>query len=108
LSHTSTSETTDPATSRPSVNGQKGAGTNSQLYLPGKESIEVGVDQNAVVELIAAISNKDQTAVDSLVESGRGFSIDNSTSVEVMENPAGHSRVRILDGNYVMREGWVP
>jgi len=76
--------------------------------LPGKESVEIGVDQNAVGELIAAISNNNKAALDSLVESGRVLRINNSTRVQVIENTAGQARVRILEGNYIMREGWVP
>ena len=99
---------TEASASRQGVDGQTAAGSSSQLYLPGKESVEVGVDQNAVSELIAAISNKNQAALDSLVESGRVLRINNSTRVQVIENNAGQARVRILEGNYIMREGWVP
>src|SRR5215510_2619588 len=106
--NTSSSGTNDPASSRPGTNGQKVAGAGSELFLPGKESVEIGVDQNAVGELIAAISNNNKAALDSLVESGRVLRINNSTRVQVIENTAGQSRVRILEGNYIMREGWVP
>jgi 6-pyruvoyl-tetrahydropterin synthase-like protein len=103
-----TSAEMDAASTSRGTGGQRGVGSNSQLYLPGKESVEVGVDQTALSELVAAISNKDQAALDSLVESGRVLRINNSTRVQVIENKAGQARVRILEGNYVMREGWVP
>jgi len=106
--NTSSSGTTGTVSSIPGANEQKAAGSNSQLYLPGKESVEIGVDQNAVGELIVAITSNNKAALDSLVESGRVLRINNSTRVEVIENIAGQSRVRILEGNYIMREGWVP
>ena len=106
--NTTSSGTTDSASSRPGTDGQKAAGSSSELFLPGKESVEIGVDQNAVGELMAAISNNNKAALDSLVESGRVLRINNSTRVEVIENTAGQARVRILEGNYIMREGWVP
>jgi 6-pyruvoyl-tetrahydropterin synthase related domain len=99
---------TEASTSSQGIDGQRGGGSNSLLYLPGKESVEMGVDQNALSELIAAISDKNQAALDSLVESGRVLRINNSTRVQVIENSAGQARVRILEGNYIMREGWVP
>jgi 6-pyruvoyl-tetrahydropterin synthase related domain len=105
--NTSNSGKTETTSSTPGQNEPKAAGS-TQLYLPGKESVEVGVDQNAVGELIAAMSTNNKAALDSLVESGRVLRINNSTRVQVMENTAGQARVRILEGNYIMREGWVP
>ena len=104
----SSSRATNPADARAGVDAQKTTGVNSQLYLPGKAAIELGIDQKAMVELIAAISSRDQAAVDSLVESGRVLRVNNNTRVQVIENNAGQARVRILEGTYVMREGWVP
>jgi hypothetical protein len=104
---TSKSKIEAPASMR-GVDGVRVGESNSQLYLPGRGFIEVAVDQNAASELIAAVSNKNQEALDSLVESGRVLRINNRTRVQVIENNAGQARVRILEGEYIMREGWVP
>jgi hypothetical protein len=56
---------------------------------------------------MTALPARDDARVDALVESGRLLRVPNDTSVRVLESGAGKTKVRILEGEHIMAEGWV-
>ncbi len=87
--------------------GSVGVGSDAQLYLAGRDSVLVAIDEKASGEMMTALAGRDQTALDALTESGRVLTIDNNTRVKVLQTAAGQTRVRILEGPHVLKEGWV-
>jgi 6-pyruvoyl-tetrahydropterin synthase related domain len=88
--------------------GYAGVGSDARLYLEGRDSVAVAVDEKASGELLAAIAGRDQTALEALTESGRVLKVDNNTRVRVLQAESGNTRVRILEGPNILKEGWVP
>ena len=81
--------------------------SDAHLFLEGRDSVMVAVDENASNEMVTAISNRDQNAIDSLIESGRALNAVNNTRVRVLQAATGRVKVRILEGPHMMAEGWV-
>jgi hypothetical protein len=92
--------------SDPFVSGLS-VGSDAHLFLEGRDSVMVAVDENASNEMVSAISSRDQTAIDSLIESGRALNAVNNTRVRVLQSATGRIKVRILEGPHMMAEGWV-
>ncbi|MEK6304437.1 MAG: 6-pyruvoyl-tetrahydropterin synthase-related protein [Acidobacteriota bacterium] len=80
---------------------------SAMLHLDGVPSILVAVDERALNELMNALPAKDNAKVDALVDSGRLLRVSNDLRVRVLESGAGMKKVRILEGEYLMAEGWV-
>lgn len=77
------------------------------LRVGGVPSLLVAVDEGALNELMSALPAKDDAKIDALVESGRLLRVANGISVRVLESAAGKTKVRILEGEHMMAEGWV-
>lgn len=88
--------------------GSVGAGSDAQLYLAGKDSVMVATDEKTAAEILAALASKDETALEALTGSGRALKVNNTTRVRVIQTIAGQTKVRILEGPYVMMEVWAP
>jgi hypothetical protein len=58
--------------------------------------------------MVAALSTVDDNRLQSLVDSGRVFTVLNNTKVRVLESELGKVKVRVLEGESVVMEGWVP
>ena len=78
------------------------------MYLDGRASVLVALEEKASDEIIAAMATKDQSALDALIASGRAVNADNNTRVRVLQTVAGRPKVIILEGPHIMAEGWVP
>ncbi|HKP12123.1 MAG TPA: 6-pyruvoyl-tetrahydropterin synthase-related protein [Blastocatellia bacterium] len=84
-----------------------GAGSLATLYIGGQESVYVAADEQALPELLGALAAKDAAGVDRLLNSDRVLRLPNNTGVEVVEVAAGRLKVRLTEGKYAMRTGWV-
>lgn len=82
-------------------------GSEVTLYLQGRESVMVAVDEKALDELISAISTRGDDA-QTLIQSGRVFTVPNKTRVRIIEASFAKLRVRIIEGDRIMFEVWVP
>lgn len=82
-------------------------GSEVTLYLQGRESVMVAVDEKALDELISAISTRGDDA-QTLIQSGRVFTVPNKTRVRIIEASFAKLRVRIIEGDKIMFEVWVP
>lgn len=83
------------------------AGSEITLYIEGRSSVMVAVDEKALDELINAISTRGDE-VQTLIKSGRVFSVPNKTRVRIIEADFARLKVRIIEGDKIMAEVWVP
>ena len=82
-------------------------GSEVRLYVQGRDSVMVGVDEKALDELISAISTRGDEA-QTLIQSGRVFTVPNKTRVRIIEARFAKLKVRIIEGEKTMFEVWVP
>ncbi len=82
-------------------------GSEITLYVEGRSSVMVAVDEKALDELINAISTRGDE-VQTLIKSGRVFTVPNKTRVRIIEADFAKLKVRIIEGNKIMTEVWVP
>jgi hypothetical protein len=82
-------------------------GSEAMLYLPGRDSVMVAVDEKALDELVNAISARPDDA-QTLIQAGRVIAVPNKTRVRIIEASSAKLKVRILEGDNVMFEVWVP
>lgn len=82
-------------------------GSEATLYLPSRPSVMVAVDEKALDELVNAISARGDDA-QTLIQSGKVFTVPNKTRVRILDASFAKMRVRILEGEKTMFEVWVP
>lgn len=82
-------------------------GSEATLFLTGRTSVMVAVDEKALDELVSAISARGDDA-QALIQSGRVFTVPNKTRVRIVDASFAKMRVRILEGEKIMHEVWVP
>jgi hypothetical protein len=82
-------------------------GSDARLFIEGRNSIMISVDEKAFTDLITALSSNGDGGVDRLIESGRVFTVPNNTRVRILEIASAKNKVRIIEGDQIMQEGWV-
>jgi hypothetical protein len=82
-------------------------GSEITIYVQGRSSVMVAVDEKALDELINAISTRGDE-VQTLIQSGRVFTVPNKTRVRIIEADFAKLKVRIIEGDKIMSEVWVP
>jgi len=82
-------------------------GSEITLYVEGRSSVMVAVDEKALDELINAISTRGDE-VQTLIKSGRVLTVPNKTRVRIIEADFARLKVRIIEGDKIMTEVWVP
>jgi hypothetical protein len=82
-------------------------GSEITLYVEGRSSVMVAVDENTLDELINAISTRGDE-VQALINSARVFTVPNKTRVRIIEANFAKLKVRIIEGDKIMSEVWVP
>jgi len=82
-------------------------GSEITLYVEGRSSVMVAVDEKTLDELINAMSTRGDE-VQTLINSGRVFTVPNKTRVRIIEADFAKLKVRIIEGNKIMSEVWVP
>lgn len=96
------------ASDPPKTGGTQGVGDDVLLYLPGRDSVIIAVDEEASTEIVSAFASRNQAALDALVASGRALLATNNTRAKVVQTSSGRTKVRILEGPHILVEGWVP
>jgi hypothetical protein len=81
-------------------------GSDARLFLEGRNSIMVAVDEQAFNDLINALSSGGD-AVDGLIQSGKVFTVPNNTRIRIIEIAMSKNKVRVIEGEKIMEEGWV-
>jgi len=82
-------------------------GSEIILYVEGRSSVMVAVDENTLDELINAMSTRGDE-VQNLIRSGRVLTVPNKTRARIIEANFAKLKVRIIEGNKIMSEVWVP
>lgn len=82
-------------------------GTEVRLYLQGRNEINVATDEKTLDDLIRALSARTDE-VQQLIQSGRVFTVPNDTRARIIETGFGKTKVRIIEGDKILSEGWVP
>jgi hypothetical protein len=86
---------------RPSI------GQDGKLH-SGTKAVPVAVDKDSQGQLTQAQAIKDQHAVVQLVLAGKVLSVMDGTKVKVIDATLTLRQIRILEGPYEGRSGWVP
>jgi hypothetical protein len=82
-------------------------GSEVILYIEGRDSVMAAVDEGTLDELISALSTRGSEAQD-LIQSGRVITVPNKTRVRIVEAGFAKLKVRIIEGDKIMHEVWVP
>lgn len=82
-------------------------GSEATLHLEGVPSILVSMNEQALNELMIALPAGDSSKINALIQSGQLVRVENDTGVRILESGAGKTKVRILQGEHAMAEGWV-
>jgi hypothetical protein len=82
-------------------------GSEVALYIQGRDSVMAAADEKTLDELIAALSTRGNE-VQALIQSGRVITVPNNTRVRVIEMGFAKLKVRIIEGDKLMHEVWVP
>ncbi len=92
----------------PTQSGAMSIGSEARLQIQGLDSILVSSDDNALHELMDALPKRDESAIEKLVQSGKVFRVPNGTKVRILEFGSSKTKVRIIEGNHLLLDGWVP
>lgn len=99
----------EATTTTGSAAGARSAGGSEvRLFVESLDAIPLATDERALDELIGALAARDGNKVDALRESGRVINIVRGTKVEIIERGSGKAKVKIIEGEQLAREGWVP
>ena len=85
----------------------RSAGAEVRVFLPGRDSVPIAVDEKSLSDLLNALSARSND-LSEMVESRRVFVVPNNTKVRILNLQSGSVRIRILEGNDTMSEGLVP
>lgn len=83
-------------------------GSDARLHIDGREFVMVAVDERALNELIQSMASKDESKTAALTQSGKSFMVADNTKVRIIQSASGMAKVRISEGEDIMKEGWVP
>lgn len=70
-------------------------------------SMTLAIDKKTHDELLSAVLAQDKIGYDNLVTSGRAFIVPNKAKVLVIDRGLFIRKVRILEGEYTGRAGWI-
>lgn len=84
-------------------------GKQGILHIDGGASSHfVAADEKAFQKLLDAINAKDEYGVSDLLLTGQVFSVKDGTQVLVIDETLYETQIRILEGPYAGKSGWVP
>jgi hypothetical protein len=97
---------------RPFQSNNRGAATGdpisaNRLEVAGLNSIMVAKDETALNELMDTLPKGDPNLLENLVQTGKIIRVANGTQVRILESGTAKIKVRILEGEQAMKEGWV-
>ncbi|MEW6125712.1 MAG: 6-pyruvoyl-tetrahydropterin synthase-related protein [Acidobacteriota bacterium] len=83
-------------------------GAETRLRIPRGDWVWVATTDQALNELMNALPANDTARIEMLVQSGQVLRVANHTKVRILEFDAAKTRIRILEGDHLTQEGWVP
>jgi hypothetical protein len=81
---------------------------DARLSVGSLNSIPVAVDEASLNELMNALPIGKNDRVEELIQAGRLFRVPNNTRVRILEVRSAKVKVRVLEGESVTLDGWVP
>lgn len=90
-----------------SPNPSMSVGEEVRLYIRDRNLIMVAADERSLDDLIRAIGARNDE-VQELTDTGRVFTVANGTRARIVETGFGRLKVRIIEGDKIMSEGWIP
>lgn len=85
---------------------ERSIGSDARLFIEGRNEIFISVDEKAFNDLINTLSSGG-AGVNGLIESGKVFTVPNNTRVRILGIAGAKNKIRVIDGEKIMREGWV-
>lgn len=76
--------------------------------LVGADAVYLSVAKGGTHQLVAAAGNKDSTALNEMVASGKALRAGPGTPVRVLGESFNERHVEVTDGPLKGRDGWVP
>ncbi len=74
----------------------------------GNNPVLVGVTKDYYDEMFKLIAIKDNLGVSQMVMDGKVLMVDNGTAIKVIGSTMASREVRITEGKYIGKSGWVP
>ena len=97
----------DTSTSDTSVNSAISLGDEGYLRISNSDVITVLKTKEAFEEFTKSAVANDTYGMAKLVTDGQGFNVAVGTKVKVIDSDFAVRKVRILDGEHAMKDGWV-
>jgi hypothetical protein len=97
-----------PSTQSTQDSRHVGIGENARLSTGSPGQIPVAMDTEALDALNKAAAAKDEIGYRELFANGRMFAVDENTKVLVIDSGIFKTQIRILEGPYSGKSGWVP
>jgi len=79
-----------------------------RLFTANSKDTAVAVSEQALDELLDAFLAGDKIGYTQMMIAGRWFPVENNTKVLIIDRTFLRRKVRILEGEYYGRSGWVP
>jgi hypothetical protein len=99
---------TPQATGATTSGGELTPGSEARLQIPKQDWVMVATTDSALNELMNALPAKDEGKIEALVQSGQVLRVAAGTKIRILEFGSSKTRIRILEGNHLTKEGWVP
>jgi hypothetical protein len=80
---------------------------DNRLQIAGAGLIYVASDEKSLHDLMDALPRGKTDAVEDLLQSGKVMRVNNGTKVRILEQSSMIRKVKILEGDQIMKEGWV-
>ena len=88
--------------------GRLSVGDEGRLYVEGLDFIGVATTKEAFDELTKASVARDSIGYAEVYSEGRAFQVESNTKILIIDITFGSNQVRILEGDYYGKTGWVP
>jgi hypothetical protein len=82
-------------------------GTQAKLHAPNSKPIPIALDEKTLSDAIKAARAKDEYATQEMLGAGKIFTVSDNTKVLIIDSNLGVSKVRVLEGPYSGKAGWV-
>jgi len=97
----------NPSSNTPPTSDSLGTGEEGKLYT-GTGIVGVAITEEALDELTKAAIAKDSIGYQNVFLEGKAFLVDDYTKILVIEIKFSKEKVRVLEGDYYGKSGWVP
>lgn len=86
---------------------EKSIGSHARLHAPNSKPLPLAINEQSLSEALKAAKAKDEYATQEMLTDGRIFTVGDNTEVLIIGDSAGAVNVRVLNGPYTGKTGWV-